>query len=57
MSSKKELADGAIRIEQDVMLEAVGSQDQVWAAHGGFNRIGFNSDGSYEVSPLLMPNK
>jgi len=57
MSSKKELADEAIRIEQDVMLEAVGSQDQVWAAHGGFNRIGFNSDGSYEVSPLLMPNK
>ncbi|MBL6864251.1 MAG: kinase [Rhodospirillales bacterium] len=57
MSSKKELADEAIRIEQDVMLESVGSQDQVWAAHGGFNRIKFNLDGTYEVSPILMPKK
>ena len=57
MSSKKELADEAIRIEQEIMLESVGSQDQVWAAYGGFNRISFNSDGSYEVSPILVTKK
>ena len=54
MSSKKELADEAIRIEQEVMKEAVGSQDQIWAAYGGLNRIDFNKDDSYEVSPMIM---
>lgn len=55
MVSKQELADEAIRIEQEVIQEAVGSQDQIWAAHGGLNRIDFHRDGSYEVSPLIMP--
>ena len=54
MTSKKELADEAIRIEQEVMKEAVGSQDQIWAAYGGLNRIDFNKDDSYEVSPMIM---
>ena len=39
MISKKQLANEAIRIEQEVMKEAVGSQDQIWAAYGGLNRI------------------
>ena len=56
MVSKKELADEAIRIEQKVIKEAVGSQDQIWAAHGGLNRIDFHQDGSYEVAPLIMPS-
>ena len=55
MVSKKELADEAIRIEQEVIKEAVGSQDQIWAAHGGLNRIDFHHDGTYEVAPLIMP--
>ncbi|NQV56698.1 MAG: kinase [Rhodospirillales bacterium] len=54
MITKNELADEAIRIEQDVIGEAVGSQDQIWAAHGGLNRIDFHKDGSYEVSPLII---
>lgn len=54
MISKKELANEAIRIEQEVMKEAVGSQDQIWAAYGGLNRIDFHTDGSYEVSPLIL---
>src|ERR1700686_2698919 len=45
-SGKRELARSAIRIEQDVLKEAVGCQDQVWAAYGGFNRINFFKDGS-----------
>jgi D-glycero-alpha-D-manno-heptose-7-phosphate kinase len=57
MISKKDLADEAIRIEQDVMKEAVGSQDQIWAAFGGFNIINFSQDSTYEVSPLIMSTK
>ena len=36
------LAKEAILVEQHLLKEAVGSQDQVSAAHGGFNRICFN---------------
>lgn len=54
MASKGQLAGEAIRIEQDVIGEAVGSQDQMWAAYGGLNRIDFNVDGSIDVTPLIM---
>lgn len=54
MVSKQELADEAIRIEQDVIGENVGSQDQVWAAYGGLNRIDFRADGAINVSPLII---
>lgn len=54
MTSKRELACEAIRIEQDVLKENVGSQDQLWAAYGGFNRIDFHSDGSFAVSPIIL---
>jgi len=54
-SSKDELAAEAIRIEQNVIGENVGSQDQIWAAHGGLNRIDFNTDGSYDTTPMILP--
>jgi len=54
MVSKRQLADEAIRIEQHVIHEAVGSQDQIWAAYGGLNRIDFNVDGNYNVTPLIL---
>ena len=54
MTSKRELATEAIRIEQNVMMEAVGSQDQTWAAYGGFNRIDFHQDGGHEVSAVIL---
>ena len=54
MSTKKRLADETLRIEQQVIAEAVGSQDQVWAAYGGLGRINFNTDGSYEVEPVIL---
>jgi D-glycero-alpha-D-manno-heptose-7-phosphate kinase len=56
-SGKRELARGAIRIEQDVLKENVGSQDQVWAAYGGFNRINFFKDGSFSVDSIIMPTE
>lgn len=55
MLSKDFLGREAIRIEQDVIRENVGSQDQIWAAHGGFNTIHFNQDGSIAVTPVITP--
>jgi D-glycero-alpha-D-manno-heptose-7-phosphate kinase len=37
-----------------VLQENVGSQDQLWAAYGGFNRIDFHPDGSFGVVPIIM---
>ncbi|MFC3228845.1 kinase [Marinibaculum pumilum] len=50
-----ELAAEAIRIEQTVAREAVGSQDQVWAAHGGLNLVRFGAAGDIDVEPLGLP--
>lgn len=54
MRDKARLAADAIHVEQELLREAVGSQDQVSAAHGGFNRIEFRPDGDIEVKRLLM---
>lgn len=56
MVSKTELGREAIRIEQQVMQEAVGCQDQLWAAYGGFNRIEFRRDANFDVVPLMVSN-
>jgi len=54
MVSKHQLAEQAIHIEQNVIAEHVGSQDQIWAAYGGMNRIDFLEDGSFQVVPALV---
>jgi len=53
MRSKQALAADAIHVEQELLREAVGSQDQISAAYGGFNRINFNLDGSFDVRQLI----
>lgn len=55
MSSKRDLGRAAIRIEQEVLKEDVGCQDQLWAAYGGFNRIDFHPDGTFAVNPFVLP--
>src|SRR5712691_342426 len=55
--SKDELAGQAIHVEQKVIRENVGSQDQISAAFGGLNRIEFRQDGSFEVSPIVLPKE
>ena len=55
MVSKKDLARAAIYIEQTLIGENVGSQDQVSAAYGGFNRIDFRQDDSFDVTPVILP--
>ena len=54
MTSKMELTRDAIRIEQEILKENVGSQDQTITAHGGFNRMEFGRDGSIQVNPILL---
>ena len=52
--SPYELASTAIHIEQDLIKECVGSQDQISAAYGGFNEIEFFKDGTFSVEPKLI---
>ncbi len=55
--SKELLAKEAIRIEQDVINENVGSQDQIAVTYGGFNKIEFYQNGDFEVEQLIIPNE
>jgi D-glycero-alpha-D-manno-heptose-7-phosphate kinase len=57
MVSQEQLAKEAIDIEQNKLLENVGSQDQISAAYGGFNRITFHNDDSFDVEPLMISNE
>lgn len=51
---KKQLAEQSIHLEQDVLKETVGSQDQVCAAYGGVNRISFLTNGDFTVQPITV---
>ena len=52
--SKEELTKEAIYIEQELIREKVGSQDQTFAAHGGFNLIEFSVSGEVSVVPVIV---
>ncbi len=56
MIDKDSLARDAIHIEQNIIQENVGSQDQISATFGGFNRIEFHRDGTFDVSPVIIKN-
>jgi len=53
-SSQYELANSAIHIEQNLINECVGSQDQISAAYGGFNQIEFYEDDTFSVEPKVF---
>jgi D-glycero-alpha-D-manno-heptose-7-phosphate kinase len=55
--SKMDLAQKAIYVEQDLLKENVGSQDQISAAFGGFNLIEFNGDHRFKVQPITIDQK
>jgi D-glycero-alpha-D-manno-heptose-7-phosphate kinase len=57
MRDKHALAADAIHIEQNLLQEAVGAQDQVSAAYGGLNRITFRPDGEIQVKRVIAPNE
>jgi D-glycero-alpha-D-manno-heptose-7-phosphate kinase len=52
--TKKKLALDAIYVEQEMIRESVGSQDQVAVAFGGFNRIDFNGNHNIDVAPITI---
>lgn len=54
MPSKNRLARESIHIEQNLIQETVGSQDQVTAAFGGFNHITFETDGNFSLRPVTL---
>jgi D-glycero-alpha-D-manno-heptose-7-phosphate kinase len=54
MPTKTRLAKESIVIEQEILKETVGSQDQVLAAHGGFNHVVFDASGEITVSPVTV---
>lgn len=54
---KFELAKEAIAVEQDVLKETVGIQDQIECAFGGLNHIKISTDGAYIVEPLMISAK
>jgi D-glycero-alpha-D-manno-heptose-7-phosphate kinase len=57
MRTKSQLAHDAIKIEQQRIGEAVGSQDQTAAAFGGLNRINFGGYRELEVTPFTISNE
>ena len=57
MVSKHQLATESIHIEQEMLKETVGSQDQVLAAYGGLNHIDFLENGGISVRPITIPQE
>ena len=55
MVTKERLAREAIHVEQDMIKENVGCQDQTLAAYGGFNLIEFGGTNHLRVQPLTVP--
>lgn len=53
MIGKQKLALDAIHVEQDLMKDIVGSQDQTITAYGGFNKITFNGN-DISVNPVIV---
>ena len=54
VAGKKQLATESIHLEQDILKETVGSQDQVCAAYGGLNKIAFLPGGDFSVQPMTL---
>lgn len=53
--TKRGLAMDAIHVEQNLIKENVGSQDQIAAAFGGFNKITFGPNNTIEVEEVSPP--
>ncbi len=54
MPTKHQLAMESIKIEQELLKETVGSQDQVSAAYGGLNHIAFLPNGEVSIRPVTL---
>jgi D-glycero-alpha-D-manno-heptose-7-phosphate kinase len=54
MPDKRRLARDAIHVEQNLIRENVGCQDQVAVAYGGFNRIDFDPTGEFHLLKIIL---
>jgi D-glycero-alpha-D-manno-heptose-7-phosphate kinase len=54
MVSKHQLATESIHVEQEILKETVGSQDQVSAAYGGLHHTTFLPNGEISVRPITI---
>ena len=54
MPSKRQLAREAIHVEQEILHENVGVQDQIQSSFGGFNLIEIAPDGAFTVHPIII---
>jgi D-glycero-alpha-D-manno-heptose-7-phosphate kinase len=52
--SRLQLAKESLHIEQHLLHETVGSQDQVMAAHGGLRHVRFFADGRIVAEPVPL---
>jgi len=55
MVTKEKLAKEAICIEQEMIKENVGCQDQMLAAYGGFNCIEFGGSNHLRIQSVTLP--
>ena len=55
--TKESLAREAIHVEQKMIKENVGCQDQALAAYGGFNMIEFGGANHLHVQPITIPTE
>ena len=55
MVSPQQLAEEAIHVEQHILGESVGVQDQIMAAHGGFRLLELGTGPNWTVKSLLLP--
>ncbi len=55
IKNKRQLALDAIHVEQNLIKENVGCQDQTAAAFGGLNRIDFGGNKKITITPIAVP--
>ena len=55
MVSRERVAQEAVHIEQEILKERVGCQDQYASALGGFLHLEFQRDGGVRANPMVLP--
>ncbi|MBI2026271.1 MAG: kinase [Deltaproteobacteria bacterium] len=54
IATKEQLGFDAIHVEQKMIQENVGSQDQILAAHGGFNHLRFMGRNKIDIASITI---
>lgn len=57
ISTKQNLACEAVHLEREMLKDSIGVQDQIAAAYGGLNKIDIKKDGTFSVSPIILPKE